>query len=79
MDLQDIDVGAQALDGRVHGVEDVFPRKTTLVYGFTGVVGGVDDLRADVVFVDAKEAFCEDDDFGAGNVVFFEGFADDAL
>ena len=32
-----------------------------------------------VVFVDAKVAFREDDDFTARDVVLFEGFADDAF
>jgi hypothetical protein len=79
VDLQHIDVRAQPLYALIHGVEDVFPAEAHLVYVVVVICGYGCDAEGGVVFVDAEVAFGEDDDFAAGDVVLFEGFADDAF
>jgi hypothetical protein len=57
----------------------VFPAEAHLVYVVVVICGYGCDAEGGVVFVDAEVAFGEDDDFAAGDVVLFEGFADDAF
>lgn len=79
MDLQHVDVCAQALDALLYRIEDVLPTETNLVDGLAVVRRGEGDVAAEIRFVDAEVAFGEEDDLLARDVVLLEGFADDAL
>ena len=68
MDLQHVDVGAEAGDGGVDGVEDVFPAQADTVYHLTVVGGDAADVGGAVVGRDAEVALGEDDDPVAGDV-----------
>lgn len=77
MNLQHIDIRPQPLDARVHRIQDMFPRQPDLVHHLAVVLGDGGDLGLAAVWVDAEVAFGQDDNFGARDRVFGEGFGDD--
>jgi len=79
MDLEDVDVRAQALHTLLHRIEDVLPAQANRVDSLAVVCRGQGDWTPEVRFVDPEVAFREEDDLLAWDVVLLEGFADDAL
>ena len=76
MDLQHIDVRAQAVDAGIHRIEDVLPREADAV-DEAAVVGARGRDRGHTAFVvNAEVAFGQDDDAGARDRVFLQSFAE---
>ena len=77
VDLEDVDVGTQALDTGVDGVEDVLAGETDAVDEFAVVDSRGGDRGHLAFVVNTKEALGEEDNAVAGDVVFLEGLAED--
>ena len=80
MDLEEVDVlEIEALERRVDSIEDGLARQASLVRVVLelGQLFRVQDASEAWVFADDAEAFREDDELVAGEVVFLDGFADD--
>ena len=79
MDLQHVDVGAQALDTGFDGVEDVLAGQADLVDHGAVVGAHLGDRRLRAVLLHAKVAFGEDDQLLARDAVLFDRLGDDFL
>lgn len=79
MDLQNVNVRAQALHACINGIKDVFPAQPLPIDHVSVIARGLRDRARDVALVDTEVAFREDDNLGARDVVLFEGFPDDSL
>ena len=79
MDLQHINVRAQALHARVHGIENVLARQPNLIHHVAVIRRYRRDGRLRAVRRDAEVAFREDHDAVARDVEFLERLADDFL
>ena len=79
MNLQHINIRTQPLHTLLHRIENMLPRQPYLIHILGIISHGSRNWNRGIFFVDAEVAFREDDDFGAGDVVGFEGFGDDAF
>lgn len=79
VDLQDVDIRAEALDALLDRVEDVLTAETNLVDHFAVVSGNRCDAEGWVLFIDAEVAFGEEHELVAWNTVLLDGFGNDLL
>lgn len=77
--LQHVDISAQALHAPLDGVEDVLSRQADTINPWSVVDGESGCVDRSSGLVDVVEAFGEDDDVLARDVVFFEELAQDLL
>lgn len=79
VDLQNIDVCAEALDALLDSVEDVFAAEADLVDHLAIIGGYRRNTERWILLVDAEIAFREENELVAGNVVLRDGFGDNLL
>jgi hypothetical protein len=77
VDLENVDVGAQALNAGVDGVENVLAGETDAVHELAIVDSRGGDRGHLAFVVDTEEALGQEDNAVAGDVVFLEGLAED--
>lgn len=78
VDLEHVDIGGvEAAQGGFDGVEDPLARQPALVDVVDGPIDVLEGERFGVVALARRStAFGQDDEFVSGEVVFFDGFAD---
>ena len=79
MDLEHVDVGAEAFDALLDRVEDVLAAEADLVDHVAVIGGYAGDAQARVFLDDAEVAFGEENDFVARDVVLLQRLCDDLL
>ena len=79
MDLQHIDVCTQSLHTGFYSIEDMLPAQPDLIDHLAVIGAHGADTRLAVVRCHAEVAFGEKDEFAAWDVIFFDGFGDDAF